>query len=291
MLPYARLIAVPEGKVEQDEHTWEVRHMRAAAGKMERSSMRTILYGGHRVPPLTFRKATRWHELLENGRRWMSDIPIEQWQHRIHVGAMRGRVLIGGLGLGVMVNLLAAERQVDSITVVDIAQPVIDLVWAHVKLRGKPATMVCADLDAYLDTCGNGAFDSAFFDIWTCDSEGQFHEQTLPLLRKARRVVYGPVRAWNEDIMRGQLRQGIMTRFLFLTGEHPMMARQFTLDDLATPTESLYHAWSVPFWQWVKREGGVATRPVGRWLLAAHEYVATLERRIGTEEWQPEWAP
>jgi hypothetical protein len=62
------------------------------------------------------------------------------------------------------------------------------------------------------------------------------------------------VACWNEDIMRGQLMQGLSTRLLFLTGVFPNGGEHGmpSLDELCEPHRSKYHDWAVPFWRWFR---------------------------------------
>jgi hypothetical protein len=288
---YHKLIAIPEAKLTVGEDTWEIHHMKLPAGEIERANMRTMLFG-HRVEPLKFKRPTTWHELLQNGGRWMSDLPIEQFQHRRHLPDMRGHVLVGGLGLGLMVTMLGLSKRVTRITVVEIEQSVLDLVAPHTR-SAHPVEYVCADLREFVKAAATREFDSAFMDIWTTDSEGQFHDQTLPLKKAASRIVRGEVACWNEDVMRGQLMQGLSTRLLFLTGvfpePHPDLG---TIDDLCQRSGSKYHDWAVPFWCWL-RDARQAKSPwsenpqVQR---MAALYVWTFEHFKADRPWNPKWA-
>jgi len=288
-MKWHRLLDIPEQKLLLDDSEWAIRHMIYQPGDIGRTSIRTTLFG-HNAKPLTFKTKTRWHELLQNGSRWMSDLPIEQFQARAHLPKMRGHVLVGGLGLGMFVTMLGYQRRVTRVTVVELSRGVLQLVEPHTRMHlGQPVEYVQGDLADYIRAADAKAFDAAFFDIWTTDSEGQFHDETLPLKKAGYRIVTGAVECWNEDVMRGQLFQGIVTRLLLLSGKLPAAGLP-TLDELCNQIGSKYHDWSVPFWCWLRQEQALAGSP---WLdddmtrRAAAYYVQTFERHDAAEPWHP----
>ena len=272
---YQQLLRIPEGT----QNGWEVRAFLEPAGPVARVSMRTAMMAGHHAKPLVYTHPTRWIELCENGKRWMSNLPIEQWQHRRQLGQMRGHVLIGGLGLGVMATLCACLDRVESITVIERSPEVYDLVWKHLRLRGKDCSLIQADLNHWARQSGTLRFDSAYLDIWTGDGQGQYLSETLPLIRACRRFVRGPIVAWNEDVMLGQFFIGLQSRLLWLT--HPVDSTLTpSLDALATPCGDQYIDWSVPFFRYV-RACGIESRSMSEWSQTAAHYVREFPRLSG----------
>lgn len=66
-----------------------------------------------------------------NGQLVMSDTPLEYREHGELFLMAGGDVLINGLGLGCAVSVLLGDKDVSSITVIEINKDVIDLVGPH----------------------------------------------------------------------------------------------------------------------------------------------------------------
>lgn len=213
------------------------------------ASLRTAIHAGHHPKSLTFPFVTRWHRLVE--RRygtWMTDAPIEQFQHDRALQGYRGRVLVGGLGLGYAVTALAVKPHVREIVVVERSKHIVNLVWPHIKAN-KKATIVVADLFDFLATLTE-RFDRAFFDIWQGDGEATFHDTIVPLRVVARSAGLRRVECWNEDVMRGQLMMGMQSRLMMI--EHAIGDPDL-LDKLTADVASIFIQWARPFWLWYRR--------------------------------------
>lgn len=266
---YDGVLNIPEGK----SGDFEIVHQVLPAGsKLQTVTFRTAMHAGHRAKSIVYDYPTRWHKLTENGGVWMSDLPIEQFQHdEVFKGkpspGFRGRVLVGGLGLGYAITALSARRFVTEIVVVEQSQDVANLVYEHT--RTPKTTLVVADLHEYLKRDDIGKFDYGFYDIWQADGEATFHLTVMPL-RAASKGKVRRVENWNEDVMRGQLFHGLHSRLMWLqimssTKELPSgwsPAEMPTIDDLAEASrhgkkiDSIWVTWAQPFWKWVR-----ATKP------------------------------
>jgi len=241
---------------------WEVRHdIKPAGTKLRTANMRTAMFNGDEAEEHVYTKRTRWHQLWEGESLWMSDVPIEQAQHEREIGDMTGRVLVGGLGLGLACKILARNPKVSHITVVEKSKDVINLVAPYTQYtdtgRGDLVEVVHPDLFEYL-TDPTDRFDNAFYDIWASDGEGTFHEMVVPLRALSEDVVDNVV-CWNEGVMRGQLVQNLHTRLLFASPEHRAAfkdAKMPTIEQMAKPRDpkergAIYWNWGVAFWCWV----------------------------------------
>ena len=163
------------------------------------------------------------------------------------------------------------------IVVVERSQDVIDLVWdatiANVRKsrRSLLLDVVRADIHTYVESMDDRRFTWAFFDTWQSDGEITFHEDVLPLRRAARAKHVPVVRCWNEDIMRGQKLNGLMTRLSMLRmlrnaeaeaaagndlTQHSktieLMRENTNIERLATPNGTVWIDWAVPFWAWYR---------------------------------------
>jgi spermidine synthase len=124
-----------------------------------------------------------------------------------------GHVLIGGLGLGVVHHLIAnLSKGIKSITTIEKEQDVIDLVSPTLNNHHVNWTIQCGDLFPVVGDLKNDRtkYDFAFFDIWTGTGEYTWVEYVVPLRRLCRRKIpQGQVLCWNEDEMKGQLRDAL----------------------------------------------------------------------------------
>ena len=85
-------------------------------------------------------------------------------------------------------------------------------------------------------------------------------------LRKLADGMVRTVECWNEDIMRGQLMQGLHSRMFLLTlpqvsAEGWPNGNGLNLDMLCEDTDNIYRAWAVPFWRWYRDSGHLLDQP------------------------------
>lgn len=234
-------VRIPRGK----SGSHEICHVTVPPGKpLALSNARNRLIGGQRHKGVvTYGKKTLWHELRYDGGTWMTDFPIEQLQCRDSLKRMRGRVLVGGLGLGLAANWLARRKSVSEIVVVEISKDVVNLVAPHIIDPRGVVKVVRSDLRQYLRS-KPGRFSWAFYDIWQSDGETTLFDTVCPLREASVGVVNDwKVVCWNEDVMRGQLFIGLQTRIMRANAE------KGALELLCGDDESVNIRWSVPFFR------------------------------------------
>lgn len=104
--------------------------------------------------------------LFRNGQLWMSDTSAEQmdhWEVASQIKYRGGRVLVMGLGLGMIVKQALSYENVEHIDVVEIDQDVVDLVGPT--YAGPRCTIHVAD--AYEIQWPRGTrWNAAWMDIW-----------------------------------------------------------------------------------------------------------------------------
>jgi spermidine synthase len=106
-----------------------------------------------------------------------SDTPAEMREHLPIVRAARGRVLINGLGLGMVVAACLDKPDVEHVTVVELAPEVIELVADHYLTRyGSRLTVVQADAFAW-EPPADAHYAAVWHDIWSVVSP----ENLLPM--------------------------------------------------------------------------------------------------------------
>lgn len=96
-----------------------------------------------------------------DGETVMSSTPAECWDHQEALLAS-GKVLIAGLGIGLVLGTLLANPAVTEIVVVEKNKEVIDLVWHHYEANEKVSLVHQDIFDFEIDS----SFDYCWFDIW-----------------------------------------------------------------------------------------------------------------------------
>lgn len=106
--------------------------------------------------------------LLKNGAVWMSDVPDEKRDHYgVYFEAQRrgGRVLVHGLGLGMVVKAMLDLPNVGHVDVVEIDSDVIDLCGPAFDVYGARVTIHHGDCLSYRWPTGT-RWTVVWHDIW-----------------------------------------------------------------------------------------------------------------------------
>lgn len=137
-----------------------------------------------------------------NNRLMMSDTAMERKTNRAFVNNAKGRVLIAGLGVGLIIQAIIDKEEVTEVVVIEKYQDVIDLVepiFKHPKLK-----VICADIFEY-DMPKEEKFDTIYFDIWAEISIDNL-EQMKRLHAKYRRNKRSQD-AWMHSWMKDELKK------------------------------------------------------------------------------------
>lgn len=262
MIPWEGILKIPEGKSGE----YAITHQTHPAGTvLSTSNLRTALMGGHAGEDIHFENKSTWHELSYDHGVWMTDLPIEQAQCDAAMEEITGgSVLVGGLGLGYCLEVLARNDDVDDIEVVECSQEVAELVWPHVSELVKEKTdLHVKDLFDFLKEAAAypcAHWDYAFYDIWQADSLHTFFGTVLPL-RELSDGHVDEVICWNEDVMRGQLMTSLLSRIMATQMPIPGEKIKLTIEILAGPppfktgNEYMDWGWARPFWKTLIERG------------------------------------
>jgi len=98
----------------------------------------------------------------------MQDSQAEYNEHQWLWDNATGDVLIGGLGLGMVHQPLIDNPNVTSVTIVELEQDVVDLVWSHCP-KDDSFTLVVDDFETWTPPAGS-SFDTVWGDTWLVDS-------------------------------------------------------------------------------------------------------------------------
>ena len=127
----------------------------------------------------------------------MTDTPMEIRSNMYFVAAAHGKVLIAGLGLGLILMSIQDKEDVESICVVEIHKEIIDLVTKQLPLNDK-VKIIHADIFKFNLKKGT-KFDIIYFDIWN-DISGDNYAPTKILHRKFYRFLNREnPRAWMDS--------------------------------------------------------------------------------------------
>lgn len=179
------------------------RTIHPAGEKMSIVSMRDAIFTGQPRTELVLTWPTAVHYLRGPDGTWMSDQPCELVQMYLELASKaQGRVLIGGLGLGVLSNMVLQFKDVH-VTTVERSVPVIALMKPY-----NVGKVVRANIYTFVDRLKPDMFDVALLDTWQGTGEWVWFEDVVPLRRK----LYGKVSevyCWHEETLRSQVWMGL----------------------------------------------------------------------------------
>ena len=100
---------------------------------------------------------------------WMSVSPNEVYTMADAISNARGKLLTLGCGMGYFAYMASLKDEVESVTIVEIEQDVIDLFENHILPQfqhKEKITIIKADAIEYMRDLSDGEFDYCFADIW-----------------------------------------------------------------------------------------------------------------------------
>jgi hypothetical protein len=153
-------VTVPEGEVDG------LRVKRFEVGPHDLNNLREAPRTGRQTRPGTYTKLVDY----KTNTFWMSDTDAEKWDHIIAVRAIEfekaERVLINGLGLGMVLAAALTFDHVQHVDVVERDQRVIDLVGPHYT-KDPRVNIIHADAWDQMKAWPKGTrWDVAWSDIW-----------------------------------------------------------------------------------------------------------------------------
>jgi len=192
--------AVPhltERKVGQFEVKIEI----VLAGKdMTVVSARNWLLMGYKQQKCVFTNARPLYKLLRNGGLLMSDSPQEMFLQYEAYKEAHGRVLVGGLGLGMSPSLFANKGNVSEVVVVEIEKDIITLC----RPKNGKIKVVRGDIWNFLKTTKE-SFDFIYIDIHYGTHCGEYLKTVIPMRKiLEERFANIPSQFWGEEEMKSQ---------------------------------------------------------------------------------------
>lgn len=171
--PYYKNIRIPAVKIGHSELKYE--HYKPYEGFVCNDIIRTA--EGRQIPQIGyFDTEFSFPAVLENDRIWMTITPNEIETMKEPVDQAFGNVLTFGLGLGYYAYMVSEKENVESVTVVEMNEDVIDLFNKYILPQFRNAhkiKLVRADAFEFAETqMSKGKFDYAFTDLWHDVSDG-----------------------------------------------------------------------------------------------------------------------
>jgi Spermine/spermidine synthase domain len=149
------IIDMPNGQ----SGDWKIEDFEVSKDEAKFFNMRAMFKPGSRgIRPGKYKRLKR------NGTIVMSNTPSELRDHRYFVYKAKGNVLINGLGLGCVLSEIVAKDNVESITVIEISEDVINLVAPFFQ---NPPRVNIIHADAFTWKPPKGVrYDAVWHDIW-----------------------------------------------------------------------------------------------------------------------------
>lgn len=135
-----------------------------------------------------FREGIPCGEYVRLANGWdcvMSNTPMEKRTNADFVHNAHGKVLIGGLGIGLILLAIQDKPEVTNITVVEKHIEVIELIKEQLPLNEK-VEIVCADVFDYKPLF---KYNTIYMDIWSNINSAIYEEEMKPLIKRYRRYL------------------------------------------------------------------------------------------------------
>lgn len=179
----------------------EVQHFEISEQAAKLGNLRAIVHGSYEdmVQP------GKYIRLLVSGQLMMTDTQMEKRTNLGFMSKAKGRVLVAGLGIGMILHRLLEKPEVTEVTVIEKYGDVIRIVAETLpEVPGKALVHVCADIFEWKPAKGE-KFDTVYFDIWPDICTDNLKEITKLKRRFARFLTpNGWMGAWCEDRLRTQ---------------------------------------------------------------------------------------
>jgi hypothetical protein len=168
------------------------------------ASIMSYFHYGSRAP-----RPGVYTRLLRNGALWMSDTTAERRDHFEPLLRMWRydvkRVLINGLGLGMIVNAALALPSVEHIDVVELDERVAKLIGPHYEKSGRVTVHVADAYEQMRRWPPNTRWDVGWSDIWRDISEVNLPGMTKLNRSYGRRCEWHA--CWGQDLIKRKMRR------------------------------------------------------------------------------------
>jgi predicted membrane-bound spermidine synthase len=159
-----------------------------------------------REDPMFIIRDGKYVRLKVNGEIMMSDTGMERVSNKQFIQNATGRVLIAGLGIGLIINNILQNESITEIIIIEKYQDVIDLVAP--KFNDPRLKIVYADIFDWMPAKGE-KFNTIYFDIWPTICTDNLTEINLLHSRFKRfKAKSGWMNSWLKEYLQKQKRKG-----------------------------------------------------------------------------------
>jgi len=181
-------------------------HEYVPAGKeMTVVSHRNCLMMGYKPLKVVFQDIRTVHKLVKDGQGLlMSDTPQEMFlQYDAYCNA-KGKVLVGGLGIGMYPAMISKKPEVSEVHVVEIDKDIINLTGKQFRKNPK-IKIVNDDIKHFLRTIQGENYDYCYIDIHYSTGAMEYINTVLPL-REIINKKFPQLKTdfWGEEEMKAQ---------------------------------------------------------------------------------------
>ncbi len=146
---------------EKELGDFRIHHTRYTRGMYEMSGIDGFIFF-RAVKPLTITtlqqfRSGKWHG-------WMVDDPPHWRAMEIYAEQSKGKVLTTGLGLGLILQAMKGNRNIESITVIERSEEVVQLVEPYLPILPE-FTIVLDDFYEFVES-DNTQWDTIIVDLW-----------------------------------------------------------------------------------------------------------------------------
>lgn len=165
------------------------------------SAIRSINHPGEYVRP------GKYVKLFVGNTLMMSDTTMERRTNHAFVCHAHGRVLIAGLGIGLILEAILDKPEVETVTVIEKYRDVVTLVGQHYqdKYRDK-LTVITADIFDWRPIPKCMTYNVVYFDIWPEINPDNLKDMTLLHRAFRRHLDKTDPDAWMDSWQRSYLK-------------------------------------------------------------------------------------
>jgi len=185
---------VPEGTIGLAKIT----HFEVTEDAAKFTSLRAIVTGSRDA----YVRPGRYAQLVVGNTLMMSDTSMERNSNYEVVRKAHGRVLIAGLGLGMILHPIAAKPEVTEVVVIEKYADVAVLVQPTLPAKVK---VIVADIFDWKPAKGE-KFNTVYFDIWPNISEDNLEDMAKLHRRFSHYLDRSAYSEWMDSWKRGELK-------------------------------------------------------------------------------------
>lgn len=124
--------------------------------------------------------------LYENEELWMCNHNVDISEHQEIANKCEGKILIGGLGLGVILKQLQKKDDIIKVIVIDNSPEVIKMVWKYLELDNR-FKIIQDNIKHYIKTTTK-TFDYIYIDTFLDMNKKIYKKKVLPLKKLAEKM-------------------------------------------------------------------------------------------------------